>query len=562
LVALQKKGALAPTTNTPESNKTQNPVASIIKNKTLRVLDYLFILMALSGSIPVITFFVQYNLVGLHAFINHFHKCKNYMPRISVVIPAWNEEFVLEHTISLLLKIDYPLSALRIYVVDDGSTDDTQKILTKMQSESPNNVFNVRKNDGGKGKSHAINYGLNVILADEWAEAIMIIDADIAFKKDALLKMARHLADPEVGAVTAYIKEGTRNPNCITKSIGYEYVTSQFMARRAQNVLGVLACLAGGAQLHSRANIELIGGQINTTTLAEDTYTTFETQKLGNKVIFEGNAFVYAEEPDSIVELWKQRFRWARGNIQITHAFKDVWFRNSKKIRLGSLLFGIIWFCILLMPILMILTAVGLVGLFIIHKKMVADLFCYMASVSFFVYLYTTLFAFIIDRKTSRIAWLEGLAYPGLISLFLMILSVNPFLFNYVLTISPNLADIILLFIITWCGFCMLWAWLIYRLELAGVSQKITHILLLIVGYGPLLCAVNLIAYIAEIIKPNLQWDKTEKRGFRRVVYSQQGTKTIFDFKISLHKDIQREYRIFFQELACLAIIIALFIIL
>lgn len=560
LLALQNKESITLNPNTPVSDKTKNQPASSFKKKTLLILEYLFVLMAFSGGIPVVTFFVEYNLVGLHAFINHFKKCKYYLPRISVIIPAWNEEFVLEHTIGLLLKMDYPLSALRIYIIDDGSTDGTQKILTQMQLEHPDNVFNVLKNEGGKGKSHAINYGLNVILSDDWAQAIMIIDADISFKKDALLKMARHLADPEVGAVTAYIKEGTRSTNYITRSIGYEYIASQSMARRAQNVLGVVACLAGGAQLHSRANIELIGGQINTSTLAEDTYTTFETQKLGHKVIFEGNAFVYAEEPSSIVDVWKQRFRWARGNIQITRAFKDVWFRNSKEIRLGSLLFGIIWFCVLLMPIFMIFTSVGLVGIFIIHKKLSATLFCYMASVSLFVYLYTTLFTLIVDRRTSRISWFEGIMYPGLISLFLMVLSVNPSFFNHLIKISPYLNDIILLFIITWSGFCMLWAWLIYRLDLAGVSPKITNFLLLIVGYGPLLCAVNLVAYIAEVRRPNLKWDKTEKIGFRRTLYQRPDTHTTFDFKVSLQKDIQREYRIFFQELLSLAIVIGLFI--
>lgn len=531
------------------------------------MLNYLFILMALSGGIPVIAFFIQYNIVGLHAFCNHFDRCGDYTPRISIVIPAWNEGLVLEHTINLLLKMEYPLSALRIYIIDDGSIDNTQEILTALQIEYPNNLFNVRKENGGKGKAHTLNYGLKVILSDDWAEAVMIIDADISFKKDALRKMARHFVDPEVGAVTAYIKEGTRSDNYITRSIGYEYIASQSMARRAQNVLGVVACLAGGAQLHTRANIELMGGQINTTTLAEDTYTTFETQRLGKKVIFEGNAFVYAEEPSTIVDVWKQRFRWARGNIQITRAFKYVWFHNSKRSRLGSMLFGIIWFCVLLMPIFMIFTTIGLLGLFIINKELSAYIFCYMASVSLFVYLYTTLFSLMVDRRTSRIAWFEGITYPGLISLLLLAISANPTFFFYVINglfkskLSMAISDMVLLFIISWTSLCMLCAWIIYRLERAGVSTRITNFLLYIVGYGPLLCAVNLAAYFAEIKHFNLKWDKTEKIGSRRLLRQRPETNTIFDFKLSLYKDKQREYRIFFQELFSLAIVIGLFIV-
>ena len=116
------------------------------------------------------------------------------------------------------------------------------------------------------------------------------MDADVIYEPDSLRKMTRHLADPEVGSVTAYIKEGSRPGNYLTRFIGYEYITAQAAARRSQNVLGAIACLAGGAQLHSRANIEALGGRIDTTTLAEDTVTTFQTQLAGRRVVFEPHA--------------------------------------------------------------------------------------------------------------------------------------------------------------------------------------------------------------------------------------------------------------------------------
>ena len=91
--------------------------------------------------------------------------------------------------------------------------------------------------------------------------------------------MTRHLAEPAVGAVTAYIKEGSRPGNYLTRFIGYEYITAQAAARRGQNVLGAIACLAGGAQLHTRVNLVARGGRIDTSSLAEDTITTFQTQR-------------------------------------------------------------------------------------------------------------------------------------------------------------------------------------------------------------------------------------------------------------------------------------------
>lgn len=526
---------------------------------------YLFLLMALTGVIPVIVFFIEHNLSGLYAFANHFGKCKNYCPRIAVIIPAWNEALVLEHTIDIFLKIDYPLDNLRLYIIDDGSTDNTQDILQKAILEYPNNIINVYKEGGGNGKAHAINYGLKLVLADDWTQAVLIIDADVSFKKDALRRMARHLADPEVGAVTAYIKVGNRNTNFITRCIGFEYIVSQSITRRAQSVLGVVACLAGGAQLHRRENIEQLGGQINTSTLAEDTYTTFSTQKLGKKVIFEGNAFVYAEEPTTIIDVWKQRFRWARGNIQITKAFKHVWF-HSKHSPLGNFLFGIIWFCVLLTPLVMIIAAIGLVGLFTLDKEHSAKVFFYLASISFFVYLYTTLFALFVDRRTSRLSWIEGILYPGIYSLLILCISINPPFFfkqlNYLLNTngSKHISEMVLLFMESWSALCMLCSWVVFRLEFAGVPPRITNFLLIIVGYGPYLCTINLAAYVAELKKPNLKWDKTEKITSKRHLYPRNERPPLFDFDKALAKDFQREYRFFCRQLMSIGIVCGVFI--
>src|SRR6185369_6189918 len=136
---------------------------------------------------------------------------------------------------------------------------------------------------------------------------------------------------------------------------------AQAAARRAQNVMGAMVCMAGGAQLHSRENLLAIGGAIDTSTLAEDTYTTFKTQLAGRRVVIDANAIVWAEEPDSIAALWKQRLRWGRGNLQITAAFRSIWFRPDRNRLMGNIAFGILWFSVALMPLFAILGSVGLV---------------------------------------------------------------------------------------------------------------------------------------------------------------------------------------------------------
>ena len=163
------------------------------------------------------------------------------------------------------MRLDYPPDALRVFVVDDASTDDTPDVIKAKAAQYPGQVVHLRRDKGGEGKAHTLNHGLRTILGDDWMQALLIMDADVIYEPNSLRMMTRHLADPRVGAVTAYIKEGSRPGNYLTRFIGFEYITAQAAARRSQNVLGAVACLAGGAQLHSRDNLEAIGGRIDTT---------------------------------------------------------------------------------------------------------------------------------------------------------------------------------------------------------------------------------------------------------------------------------------------------------
>ncbi|NNE71806.1 MAG: glycosyltransferase family 2 protein, partial [Rhodothermales bacterium] len=439
----------------------------------------------------------------------------------AIVVPAWNEDLVIGTTIDRLVSMDYPDGALRVYVVDDASTDGTPDVVKAKEIEYPGKVFHVRRDKGGEGKAHTLNHGLKQILAEDWSEAILIIDADVIFEKDALRKMARHLADPEVGAVTAYIKEGTRPGNFMTRFIGFEYITAQAASRRAQNVMGTLFCLAGGAQLHSRASLEAIGGRIDTSSLAEDTFTTFNTQLAGRKVHFEGNATVWAEEPFDIVGLWKQRLRWARGNVQLTQRFWHIWFRPSKHAGLGSPVFGFIWFSIFLMPVLMVLATTGLVGLYFLDFPLSWRLFQMFWIIHAITYLFVTLMSFGIDLDTAKHTWVEGFLFPGVIATVIIIYSCFPPLFEvylanglYAIGLPPgeSAVRVIILFMYLWLTLGMVAAWGAKNLEGTPLARMVPA-LIYIVGYGPLLCAVTFASYIYEARGAEMKWDKTVKTG-------------------------------------------------
>jgi cellulose synthase/poly-beta-1,6-N-acetylglucosamine synthase-like glycosyltransferase len=487
----------------------------------MTLIDTALQLFALAGMLPTLALFAQFLVVGVHGVRNHYARCGDVTPRVAFVLPAWNEADVLGASIDSLMRLDYPAGAWRIYVVDDASTDATPAVMREKMTRYPGAVFHLRREKGGEGKAHTLNHGLAHILADDWAEAVMIMDADVLFEPTALRRMTRHLADPAVASVTAYVKEGSDPGNLVTRFVAFEYVAAQAAARRAQNVSGTLACLAGGAQLHRRANLEAIGGRIDTSSLAEDTYTTFATQLAGGRVLFEGNAVVWAEEPDSLAALWKQRLRWARGNLQITRAFGRLWFRPWRHRGIGGIGFGVVWFSVLLTPVFAVLSSIGLLGLYARGDAWAWTGFAVVWRVTIAVYLFETLYAFLIDPATARRAWLPGLLFPGVISLAIMFAVFLPSAWTGI-AIDPaqpanGALGWLLPVLYAWNGLGMGAAWAVYRLEKIGLPSWLRDALLLLVGYGAFMNAIAFAAMVAQWRKVEQRWDKTVKSGKARI---------------------------------------------
>jgi cellulose synthase/poly-beta-1,6-N-acetylglucosamine synthase-like glycosyltransferase len=291
----------------------------------------------------------------------------------------------------------------------------------------------------------------------------------------------------------------------MNRFVSYEYIAAQAGARRAQNVLGAQACLAGGAQLLRRASLEAIGGEIDTSSLAEDTFTTFNVQLAGGRVVFEPHAIVWAEEPRDIAGLWKQRLRWGRGNVQVTLRYRRVWLRRRNG-RLGGASFALIWFSVFLMPALMVLSSVSLVTLFALDRSLALDVFRSFWALTLVTYLFVTLSAFAQDGPAARASWREAVTFPGLISLAIIVCAV-------VSPLAEALPDWVLLFSYVWLSASMLAAYLVRRVESVTRLRWLARPLLYVVGYGPLLCAITAAAYLAELRRAEMAWEKTEKTG-------------------------------------------------
>ncbi|WP_294276175.1 polysaccharide deacetylase family protein [uncultured Chryseobacterium sp.] len=245
-------------------------------------------------------------------------------PKVSIMVPAYNEEVNIVSSLSNLLNQTYP--NFDVIMIDDGSKDSTYhkaqdafaghtklKILTK-----PNG-----------GKATALNCGIS--RTD--SEYVVCIDADTKLQQDAVkFLMARFLnAAPEemIAAVAGNVKVG--NPvNWLTRWQAIEYTTSQNFDRLAYSYINAVTVIPGAIGAFRKTVIDEVGGY-SSDTLAEDCDITVKMLKKGYRIVNENRAVAVTEAPETVKQFLKQRFRWTYGIMQMFWKQKQTFLNPEYK---------------------------------------------------------------------------------------------------------------------------------------------------------------------------------------------------------------------------------------
>ena len=283
----------------------------------------------------------------------------SYKPKVAVLIPAYNEEKVIERTVRAALNSNYP--NLRVIVIDDGSKDRTLEVARAAfaEEEAAGQVVILGKHNSGKAE--ALNYGIEHI---QDAEIFVGIDADTIIAPDAISRLVPHFINPKVGAMAGNAKVGNR-VNLWTRWQALEYITSQNFERRALDVLGAVSVVPGAIGAWRVSAVREAGGY-HIDTVAEDADLTMALLRLGYRVEYEDMALAFTEAPTNANGLMRQRFRWSFGILQAVYKHRGVF---ARKGALGFVaLPNIVIFQILLplvSPLIDIMFAVGAIWYFI-----------------------------------------------------------------------------------------------------------------------------------------------------------------------------------------------------
>lgn len=263
-------------------------------------------------------------------------------PTVSLIIPVYNEEKVIEEKIKNSLSLNYPKDKLEIIVASDGSTDSTRTIVEKYTNQGAK-FFNFPR--AGKLAT------LNRIFSHTNGEILVLTDANAMFAKDALLKLIRHFADKSIGVVTGVerIKNEKGDIIGLSERMYWDYETK--LKQWEGNIYSTVGA-NGPIYAIRRELFPAIPSHLN---LCDDMAISLNAVKKGKRIILEPEAVVFEQASMTIKEEWRRKIRIATRAWQALFYYKDFLIPFKSQIFFFLLFHKLLrWFTLLLMVMLLI----------------------------------------------------------------------------------------------------------------------------------------------------------------------------------------------------------------
>lgn len=239
-------------------------------------------------------------------------------PSVTVIVPCWNEERTISKTVNSLLKLDYPKDKLSIFLIDDGSKDNTWNIMQNFINESQIKLF--KKENGGKHT--AVNLGIE----NSTNEFVGCLDADSFVHPEALKRIMTYFDNPETMAVAPSIIV-FEPKNLIQRIQKIEYNWQVFL-KKMLGLNNAIHVTPGPLSIYRREIFAKIG-MFRKAHNTEDMEIAYRMQSHHMKIEHANDAYVYTVAPDTVKKLYKQRLRWIYGFIKNTIDYRRLIFNRK-----------------------------------------------------------------------------------------------------------------------------------------------------------------------------------------------------------------------------------------
>jgi len=240
-----------------------------------------------------------------------------YEPPVTFVIPCKNEEASITITIDKCFAADYPMEKIEVIVINDGSTDNTMRVLEEIKREKYPELVIVSW-EKNRGKRHAMAEGFR----SAKGEIIIQLDSDSYIEPSTFRKIIQPFANDEIGAVCAHADPVNANDNLITKVQAAYYLVSFRIMKAAESTFYTVFCCSGCSSAYRKsAALPVLDSWLNETfmkapvTWGDDRALTSWLLKTDYKTLYTDEVQAYTIVPDNFRTLLTQQLRWKKSWI-------------------------------------------------------------------------------------------------------------------------------------------------------------------------------------------------------------------------------------------------------
>jgi cellulose synthase/poly-beta-1,6-N-acetylglucosamine synthase-like glycosyltransferase len=231
------------------------------------------------------------------------------MPKVSILLAGHNEEDVIEKCVLSLYRQTF--NKFEIVCVDDGSTDQTYRIMTRLRRAGL--VQSIARLELRGGKASALNLAARMATG----EIFVVIDGDCSFEPDAVEELLRPLSGAEIAASSGNILVRNWRASITASLQAIEYVISISLGKTFAGALDQVSCVSGAFGAVRRDAWEMIGGM--DIGGGEDLDFTMRLRARHLRVVFARHSIAYTDVPATPLALWRQRNRWERDAIWVRY---------------------------------------------------------------------------------------------------------------------------------------------------------------------------------------------------------------------------------------------------
>jgi len=281
------------------------------------ILDVVYFISLYYAVFWLVTFFSEKQLKVLRENFSY--------PKISIIIPMYNEEQNIVDTIENICDVDYDKKKLRLIVVDDGSQDKSYELanatLMQVKKKYPE-IDTLLLRQDNSGKYRAMNYALEYVDTEFFAT----LDADSYPSKDSLKIVLREFSSKNIAAVTPILK--VYKPKGILEKIqAIEYSINHFY-KSILSKGNAIHVTPGPLAVYKTDIVKTLGG-FRQGHKTEDMELAVRIQKNHYKIVQANDAIVYTKCPRTLKSLFAQRKRWNLGTLRNIIDYRSLLFNKK-----------------------------------------------------------------------------------------------------------------------------------------------------------------------------------------------------------------------------------------